>query len=64
MMAFGGMERTERQWRELLEGEGLRVERLVRPEVGAQVPEGLIVCVVAGEGEGGLEGQGKGQSKL
>ena len=51
MIAFGGMERTESQWRELLEGEGLRIERLARPEPGAQVPECLIVCVVAEEGE-------------
>lgn len=53
MIAFGGMERTERQWRSLLEGEGLRIERFVRPEEGVQVPECLIVCVVAEEeGEG------------
>lgn len=49
MIAFGGMERTEREWRSLLEGEGLRIERFVRPEEGAQVPECLIVCVVAEE---------------
>lgn len=49
MIAFGGMERTERQWRSLLEGEGLRIESFVRPEEAAQVPECLIVCVVAEE---------------
>lgn len=47
MIAFGGMERTERQWRDLLEGEGLRIGRFVRPEAGAQIPECLIECVVA-----------------
>ena len=57
MIAFGGMERTERQWRGLLESEGLRIERIVKPEVGAQIPECLIECVVAaGEGD---EGSGR-----
>ena len=51
MIYFGGVERTESQWRELLEGEGLRIERLARPELGVQVPECLIVCVVAEEVE-------------
>ena len=51
MIAFGGMERTERQWRQLLEGEGLRIERFVRPDEGAQIPECLIECVVAEEEE-------------
>ena len=63
MLAFGGMERTEGQWRELLEGKegegggvGLKVVEFVKPEEGARVSECLIVCVLAGEGEG--EGAG------
>ena len=31
MMAFGGMERTERQWRRYLEGEGLTTVRIESP---------------------------------
>lgn len=46
MIVSGGMERTEKQWRELLEGEGLRIERIVKPEVGAQLPECLIECMM------------------
>ena len=46
MIAFGGMERTEKQWRDLLEGEGLRIERFVKLEAGTQIPEHLIECVV------------------
>lgn len=65
MLAFGGMERTEGQWRELLEGEeeegggrvGLKVVEFVKPEEGAVVSECLIVCILAGEDEGeGKEG--------
>ena len=63
MLAFGGMERTEGQWRELLEGKegeegegeggvGLKIVEFVKPEEGASVSECLIVCVLAGEGEG------------
>lgn len=47
MIAFGGMERTEKQWQELLQGEGLKIESFVKPEEGAQIQECLIVCVVA-----------------
>ena len=66
MLAFGGMERTEGQWRELLEGKeeeegggrvGLKIVEFVKPEEGASVSECLIVCVLAGEGEGEPEGE-------
>lgn len=45
-MVYGGMERTEKQWRGLLEGEGLRVVRIEKPEVGAQLPQFLIEYVI------------------
>lgn len=49
MMAFGGMERTERQWRGLLEGVGLRVVRIEGPGVGSLTGDSVIEAV-AGEG--------------
>ena len=60
MLAFGGMERTEGRWRELLEGDegviggggvGLKIVEFVKPKEGASINECLIVCVLAGEGE-------------
>ena len=46
MIAFGGMERTEDQWRELLAGEGLAIRRFRYAEIGAQIPECLIEAVL------------------
>lgn len=36
MMSFGGMERTEEQWRQLMEMAGLVVKRIWRDEAGAK----------------------------
>lgn len=46
MMAFGGMERTEGQWRALLEGVGLRVVSVEGPGRGSLTGDGTIVAVV------------------
>jgi len=46
MMAFGGMERTERQWRGLLEGAGLRVVGIEGPRVGSLTGDSVIVAEV------------------
>ena len=35
MMTFGGMERTEKQWRILLEGVGLSIISIEGPEAGS-----------------------------
>ena len=70
MVAFGGMERTEKQWRKLLEGAGLKIERFVKPEPAGrggrgQIPECVIESVVAedDEGKGKREG-GRGERAL
>lgn len=49
MMAFGGMERTEKQWRVLLEGVGLRVVGIEGPREGSLTGDSVIEAV-AGEG--------------
>ncbi len=41
-MAFGGMERTEDQWSDLLNGVGLGVVRVEYPDQGSQSPDYLI----------------------
>lgn len=48
MMTFGGMERTERQWRELLEGVGLRVVRIQGPEGASLSRDGIVEAVLRG----------------
>ena len=63
MIAFGGMERTEKQWRELLEGEGLSIERFVQPETGAQRTEFLIECVWAKKEEEGEGPEAEGRNR-
>ena len=43
MMCFGGMERTETQWKELLEGVGLEMVGLYKREGSRQVTvEGML----------------------
>ena len=42
MMAFGGMERTEKQWRQLLEGAGLRIVRIEDPKKGSLTGDSVI----------------------
>lgn len=49
MMAFGGMERTEKQWRVLLEGVGLRVVGIEGPREGSLTGDSVIEAV-AGAG--------------
>ena len=46
MMAIGGMERTERQWRELLEGVGLTVVSIEQPKAGTPGADGTIVAIL------------------
>lgn len=46
MMTFGGMERTERQWRELLVGVGLSVVSIEEPKMGILGMEGTIVAML------------------
>ncbi len=46
MMTFGGMERTERQWRELLEGVGLSVVSIEEPKTGIPGMDGTIVAML------------------
>ena len=45
MMAFGGLERTERQWRELLEGAGLTIARMDGPKPGSLSQDGVLEAV-------------------
>lgn len=52
MMAFGGMERTEAQWRALLEGVGLRVVSVQEAGRGSLLGDGVILAEVAEKGEG------------
>ena len=47
MMALGGCERTESQWRTLLEGVGLRITRIVTSSGEARNRDGLIEAVKA-----------------
>ena len=44
MMTFGGTERTERQWRELLESAGLNVVDLQLPKAESLSRDGTIVA--------------------
>ena len=44
MMAIGGMERTERQWRKLLEGVGLTVVSIEQP--GTPGADGTIIAML------------------
>ena len=46
MMTFAGMERTERQWRELLEGVGLSVAIIERPKVDIPGMDGRIIATL------------------
>jgi len=46
MMAFGGMERTEKQWRALLEGVGLRIVRIEGPKTGSLTGDSVIEAEV------------------
>lgn len=47
-MTFGGMERTERQWRELLEGVGLTVVRVEGAGKGSLSGDGVVEAVWGG----------------
>ena len=47
MMASAGTERTERQWRTLLEGAGLAVRKINHPEPGSLTAESTIEAVLA-----------------
>ena len=42
MMTFGGMERTKRQWEELLKGVGLEIISIEGPEPGSLSLDGTI----------------------
>lgn len=46
MMAFGGMERTERQWRELLESVGLTVMRIESPSSDSLSRDSVIEAML------------------
>ena len=46
MMAIGGMERTERQWRTLLEGVGLAVVSIEQPKGGTPGADGMIIAIL------------------
>ena len=46
MMTFGGMERTARQWRELLEGVGLTVLRIEDLKQGNLTRDWIIEAVI------------------
>ena len=48
MMTFGGMERTERQWLELLHGVGLSVVRVEGPGRGKMSGDGVVEAVWRG----------------
>lgn len=54
-MALGGMERTETQWRDLLKGEGLRIEKMMGQAEKLHPQACLIFCVVANEVEVDME---------
>ena len=51
MIAFGGMERTERQWRGLLEGEGLKIVRIEGPKPGNLLGDSVIETELRSGGE-------------
>ena len=51
MIAFGGTERTERQWRVLLEGEGLRIVRIEGPKSGNLLEDSVIEAELRSGGE-------------
>lgn len=60
MIALGGMERTEKRWRKMLEGAGPSIESFVKPEPrggGGKISECVTECVVAEDDEG----KGKGE---
>ena len=42
MIAYGGMERTEYQWRQLLEEEGLKIVSIEGPKVGSVTGDSVI----------------------
>ena len=42
MMVFGGIERTESQWRSLLKSIGLRIERIENPRPGSLSRDSVI----------------------
>ena len=45
MMTFGGMERTRKQWRELLEGMGLTITRMDDPSPSSLSRDGILEAV-------------------
>lgn len=46
MMTFGGRERTEREWRSLLEGAGLSVLSIEQSKTGVPGSDGLIIALL------------------
>ena len=46
MMTFAGTDRTERQWRELLEAAGLTLIRIEGPKKGSLSLDGTIEAVL------------------
>ena len=50
MIVHGGMERTEKQWRILLDGAGLEVESIEGPKPGSVTGDSVIVAVKRGTG--------------
>ena len=46
MMTFGGMERTEKQWRMLLEGVGLTMISIEAPESGSLSLDSTIKAIL------------------
>lgn len=42
MMAFGGMERTDKQWRSLFGEVGLTIRKIQYPEKGSRHPDCMI----------------------
>lgn len=47
MMTLGGLERTERHWRELLSSVGLEVIHITRPKPGEGGSDSIIKAVLA-----------------
>jgi demethylsterigmatocystin 6-O-methyltransferase len=48
MMVTAGMERTERQWHELLEGVGLKILHIRGPQPGGLETDSFIECGIQG----------------
>ena len=47
MMAFGGMERTEIQWRDLLQAVGLSIRNIRQPERASHISDSVIEAILA-----------------